>query len=104
MALSPCPPIGVTAIHWSAWGDGNQAILRESLVAREPLSRYHAWVKEYSASELTDASAALIAKDDARTSAGASVVAMLVIGFALTGGSLMLWPQGLFDLVSEATG
>ena len=27
---------------------------------------------------------------------------MLVIGFALTGGSLMLWPQGLFDLVSEA--
>lgn len=28
---------------------------------------------------------------------------MLVIGFALTCGSLILWPQGLFDLGSEGT-
>ena len=76
MALSPCPPIGVTAIHWSAWGDGNQAILRESLVVRAPLSRYRASVKEYSALGKSDASAALTAKDDARVCAGAFVVVM----------------------------
>lgn len=60
-------------------------------------------MREYSPSAKSDAPAALAAEDEARVRAGASLTVLLVIEFALTGGLLLLWPQGLFELVSEGT-
>ena len=86
-----------------AWGDWHHWAFDELFVAREPSSREHHAEREYSASAKSEAPAALAAEGEARVHAGASVTVMLVIGFALTGGPLKLWPHGLFDLVSEGT-
>ncbi len=85
------PPVG--------WGDWHHWAFDELFAAREPSSREHHVERKYSASAKGEAPAALAAEGEARVRAGASVTVMLMIGFALTGGSIMLWPQGLFNLV-----
>lgn len=62
-------------------------------------------MKENSTSEQgRAAAAALAAVDDTRLRLRAFAIVMLILGLALVGGSLLLWPRGVFDIVSDGTG
>lgn len=60
-------------------------------------------MKEASASNDDDlAAAALAAADDARLRARARAIVEMVVGTLLIVGSLLLWPRGMFSLITTA--